>query len=52
MEHLFPIIQNGVAKKNDTLPRKPFIEANSMEVSLHHLDQGCIPVFAKDNAYN
>jgi hypothetical protein len=50
MEQLFPIIQNGVTKKNDTLPRKPFIEANSMEVSLHHLDQGCIiPVFAKDN---
>ncbi|MFC5193638.1 DUF3871 family protein [Algoriphagus aquatilis] len=50
MEQLFPIIQNGVAKKKDTLPRKPFIEANSMEVSLHHLEQACIiPVFAKDN---
>ena len=50
MENLFPIIQNGVAKKKDALPRKPFIEANSMEVSLHHLEQACIiPVFAKDN---
>lgn len=50
MEHLFPIIQNGVAKKKEPLPRKPFIEANSMEVSLHHLEHSCIiPVFAKDN---
>jgi hypothetical protein len=50
MEHLFPIIQNGVAKKKDTLPRKPFIEANSLEIPLHHLEHDCIiPVFAKDN---
>jgi hypothetical protein len=50
MEHLFPIIQNGVAKKKEQLPRKPFIEANSLEIPLHHLEQDCIiPVFAKDN---
>jgi hypothetical protein len=50
MEQLFPIIQNGVAKKKDTLPRKPFIEANSLEIPLHHLEHDCIiPVFAKDN---
>ena len=50
MEQLFPVIQNGVATKKDTLLRKPFIEANSMEVSLQHLEQKCIiPVFAKDN---
>jgi hypothetical protein len=50
MEQLFPIIQNGVAKKNVTPPRKPFIEANSLEVQLHHLERECIiPVFAKDN---
>ena len=50
MEQLFPIIQNGVAKKNVTPPRKPFIEANSLEVQLHHLERECIiPVFSKDN---
>jgi hypothetical protein len=50
MENLFPIIQNGVAQKKEQLPRKPFIEANSMEIPLHHLQHECIiPVFAKDN---
>jgi hypothetical protein len=50
MEQLFPIIQNGVAEKNVAPPRKPFIEANSLEVQLHHLEHDClIPVFAKDN---
>ncbi|NVJ85784.1 MAG: DUF3871 family protein [Algoriphagus sp.] len=50
MEQLFPIIQNGGAMKKESLPRKPFIEANSLEVQLHHLEHDCIiPVFAKDN---
>lgn len=31
-------------------PRKPFIEANTREVSLYHLKNDCItPVFSKDN---
>ena len=41
MEQLFPIIQNGVVKKNVTPPRKPFIEANSLEglnEYMHHYD--------------
>jgi hypothetical protein len=50
MEDLFPIVYNGVANKETKPPRKPFIEANSVEVALHHLEQQCIiPVFAKDN---
>ncbi len=40
----------GVAIKSNKLPRKPFIEANSLEVPLNHLQHECIiPVFAKDN---
>ena len=42
--------------KSKTTPREkrrdisPFIEANTKEVSLSHLEQDCtIPVFAKDN---
>lgn len=50
MENLLPIFENGVATKKEKLPRKPFIEANSLEISLHHLEHDCIiPVFAKDN---
>ena len=55
MENQFQIIQNGVG----TLPifpsspetkRNPFVEANSIEVELSHLQKDCIiPVFAKDN---
>lgn len=31
-------------------PRKPFIEANTKQVSLYHLKNDCItPVFSKDN---
>ncbi|WP_439474812.1 DUF3871 family protein [Algoriphagus formosus] len=37
-------------EKQDSYPVKPFIEANTVEVSHHHLSNDCIiPVFAKDN---
>lgn len=52
MENLFPIIQNGVQKEvpEQHHERKPFIEANSVEVALNHLQKDCIiPVFSKDN---
>lgn len=52
MENLFPIIQNGVHNnpKKEKYQRKPFIEANSLEVPLSQLQNGCIiPVFSKDN---
>lgn len=38
------------AAEKNKYPVKPFIEANTVEVSHHHLSQDCIiPVFAKDN---
>jgi len=43
-------IINQVVSKNDiTIPRNPFIESNTKEVSIKHLRQDCIvPVFSKD----
>jgi hypothetical protein len=47
MVQLFPINQNGMAKKIVTPPRKQFIEVNSLEVQLHYLERNrIIPVFA------
>ena len=41
---------NTAIQVNDLTPRKPFIEANTKEVTFHHLKHDCItPVFSKDN---
>lgn len=57
MENQVSILENGVSKNHhefiDETPRhrrKPFIESNTIEVELSHLEKDCIiPVFAKDN---
>ena len=56
---LLPVNQNsmvsstmveGTVKTNIAFISKPFIEANTAEVDLHHLKNDCIiPVFSKDN---
>ncbi len=52
MNNLVPVLseQHTTTTINPAPNRKPFIEANSMEVSLLHLQDECIiPVFSKDN---
>ena len=49
---LLPILRSSRQTDTSTIekPRKPFIEANTREVTLEHLQRECIvPVFAKDN---
>ena len=45
------VVQNTLSLSGKPLFKlKPFIEANTLEVGLHHLKQDCvIPVFSKDN---
>lgn len=43
-------VQNAIIPIVTQFPKKPFIEANTQEVSLHNLKNDCvIPVFSKDN---
>ncbi|NVK53843.1 MAG: DUF3871 family protein [Flavobacteriaceae bacterium] len=57
MENQVSIPENGVLKNHHDFfqekksqRRKPFIESNTIEVELSHLETDCIiPVFAKDN---
>lgn len=56
MENQVIYLENGVGKNHSTQTyskkseRKPFIESNTLEAELSHLEKDCIiPVFAKDN---
>lgn len=45
-----PTMVEGTVKSKPVYIPKPFIEANTAEVDLHHLKNDCIiPVFSKDN---
>lgn len=45
-----PVVEHEPKDITNTYEKKPFIEANTSEVSLSHLKKDCIiPVFSKDN---
>lgn len=44
------VLESNTVIKPDKSIRKHFIEANTLEVDLNHLQQDCVvPVFSKDN---